>query len=108
MNFLIRDKGVDITKPHIVKRSSDGKYAIRKQGGGPGEFIYAEIRGEFHRGRLDKIDTVTGITEWFPPKNALMYGALSASTMIECWTNNIRGLRKILNYTEEVIEGVMK
>lgn len=108
MNFLIRDKGVDITKPHIVKRSSDGKYAIRKQAGVSGEFSYAEIRGKFHSSRLDKIDAVTGITEWYPPKKTLMYGALSASTAIECWTNNLRGLRKILNYTEEVIEGVRK
>jgi hypothetical protein len=108
MNFLIRDKGVDITKPHIVKRSSDGKYAIRKQGGGPGEFSYAEIRGTFHSSRLDKIDAVIGVTEWYPSKKALMYGALPVSTTIECWTNNLRGLRKILNYTEEVIEGVRK
>ena len=105
MSILIREKGVDIRNPHIVKRNTDGKYAIRRISK-DGEVFYLTLRGRFNKGGIDRIDMPSGRRDWKPSEYQAVY--ISEDSNHAEWTNNSRALRKVLNYDEQIIEGVTK
>lgn len=103
MSILIRSKGVDTTKPHIVKRNTDGKYAIR-QISKEGTVLYLTLNGKFNKRGMDIIDMPSGRRDWRSAQYQPMCIAADSSTAD--WTNNLRALRKVLNYDEQIIEGI--
>lgn len=102
MNFICRSKDVDVKKPHIVKRSTDGRYAIR-QIKKDGTKMYLTLYGDFARGCLDKLDMPSGARNWV--SELYQHAVISEGCRYSEWTNNIRALRKVLNYKEDVVEG---
>ena len=101
MSFLIREKGVDTSKPHIVKRNTDGRYAIRyihKDG----TKMYLTLYGSFNSGRIDRLIMPTGRRNW--QSEQYQRCTIATGDNYSEWTNNLRALRKVLNYREDIIE----
>lgn len=101
MSIVFREKGVNVRNPHIVKRSTDGKYAIRYINK-DGTKMYLELYGKFNSGRIDRIMMTSGRREW--QSEEYQQRVISVDSSYSEWTNNLRALRKVLNYREDIIE----